>query len=182
MVWKSPSGKLLYRVGDVLISTNTQNPSEWFGGSWQLLCPGKTLVCIDSNDADFNIIEKTGGEKVHTLSLSEIPNHSHDASSGSAGDHSHSASTGSAGNHNHTLYLKDDIKGGVGSAMRVMTKASHNDSTASAIEYAGAHTHSVSINNAGSHSHSISVSASGGSSSHNNLQPFMVVYIWVRIA
>lgn len=62
MIWKSPNGQLLYRVGDVMISTNSQNPSAFFGGTWQLLCPGRTLVCVDTNDNDFNNVKKQVGE------------------------------------------------------------------------------------------------------------------------
>ncbi|MFQ6874865.1 MAG: hypothetical protein ACLRSQ_10500 [Coprobacillus cateniformis] len=48
-----------------------------------------------------------------------------------------------------------------------------------ATKYAGEHSHSVVINSCGGHSHVLSLTGSGNS---QNLQPFMAVYIWVRIA
>ena len=38
---------------------------------------GRVSVGFDSDDSDFNIIGKHGGEKTHTLTVSEIPSHSH---------------------------------------------------------------------------------------------------------
>lgn len=39
---------------------------------------GRTLVGKDSTDTDFNELGKTGGEKTHTLTVSEMPSHGHD--------------------------------------------------------------------------------------------------------
>ena len=38
---------------------------------------GKVSVGLDTNDADFNTIGKTGGEKTHVLSVYEMPQHNH---------------------------------------------------------------------------------------------------------
>lgn len=39
---------------------------------------GRTLVGKDSTDTDFNTLGKTGGEKTHTLTVSEMASHTHD--------------------------------------------------------------------------------------------------------
>lgn len=39
---------------------------------------GKTVVGKDSTDTDFNTLGKTAGEKTHTLTVDEMPSHTHD--------------------------------------------------------------------------------------------------------
>lgn len=68
---------LTYPVGSVYSSTNSTDPSDLFGGTWKSL-EGMVLVGVDSNDNDFSGSKKTGGEKTHTLTESEMPNHHHE--------------------------------------------------------------------------------------------------------
>ena len=66
-----------YPVGSIYLSVVDINPSRWFGGTWEKIAKGRTLVGVDTNDTDFNTVKKTGGEKKHTLSVNEMPNHIH---------------------------------------------------------------------------------------------------------
>ena len=59
------------------MSVNNTNPSTFFGGTWEAWGAGKVPVGVDTADTDFNAVEKTGGEKTHTLTESEMPKHSH---------------------------------------------------------------------------------------------------------
>ena len=65
-------------VGSIYLSINSTNPSKYFGGTWEQIAKGRTLVGVDQNDTDFNVVKKTGGEKSHTLSINEMPSHNHD--------------------------------------------------------------------------------------------------------
>ena len=170
MTWKSPNGQLLYRIGDVMISTNSENPSTFFGGTWQLLCPGRTLVCVDTNDRDFNKVKKTGGSKYL---------HSHNHSIDSSGTHTHTAYSTSAGSHFHATSSTGYREGANNWRTSGYTGTITNWGYDIATKYAGEHSHSVVINSCGGHSHVLSLTGSGNS---QNLQPFMAVYIWVRIA
>lgn len=58
----------IYPVGSIYISTTATNPSIYLGGTWELYGKGRTIVCRDTSDSDFNTLEKTGGIKDYDLS------------------------------------------------------------------------------------------------------------------
>lgn len=66
-----------YPIGSIFFSANPINPSQFIGGDWEKWGSGKTIVGVDENQTEFNISEKTGGEKKHTLIENEIPEHDH---------------------------------------------------------------------------------------------------------
>lgn len=52
------------RVGDILISTISSNPSkDYVGTTWEAFGQGRCLVGVDTSDTDFNEVLKTGGSK-----------------------------------------------------------------------------------------------------------------------
>ena len=55
---------LMYPVGSIYLSTNSINPSEYFGGEWEQWGKGRVPVGVDMSDSDFNSVEKIGGNKV----------------------------------------------------------------------------------------------------------------------
>lgn len=71
-----------YPVGSIYLSVNDTNPSKWFGGTWEQIAKGRTLVGVDTSQTEFNTVKKTGGEKTHTLSVNEMPSHSHGTQAG----------------------------------------------------------------------------------------------------
>ena len=71
----------LYPVGSIYTNaTNNTNPATLLGfGTWTAFGAGRVAVGFDSGDSDFNSAEETGGAKTHTLTLAQIPAHSHTA-------------------------------------------------------------------------------------------------------
>ena len=69
--------KTIYPVGSIYMSVSATNPGSIIGGTWVLWGSGRVPVCVNGNDSDFNTVEKTGGEKKHTLTVNEIPPHWH---------------------------------------------------------------------------------------------------------
>lgn len=186
-MFRTINGKELYRIGDCIISVNAENPSKNFGGTWQLLCPGRTLVCVDTNDGDFNSLKKTGGSKSVTLTTSQIPSHTH-----SQNAHSHNAYSDGAGSHQHyefrngaptTSDLNTSQPPGTWATSTYtdqpysMRSNARGEANVGLSSINGWHSHGIGVYNA-----TATNNATGGSGSHTNLQPFMAVYIWVRVA
>lgn len=67
-----------FPIGYIYMSTSSTNPSVYFGGTWVRIAKGQTLIGVDENDNDFSSAKLTGGEKEHTLTIDEMPSHSHD--------------------------------------------------------------------------------------------------------
>lgn len=68
---------LIYPVGSIHMSVNSANPSTYFGGTWVSWGAGRVPVGVNTSDSSFSTVEKTGGAKTHTLTVNEMPSHSH---------------------------------------------------------------------------------------------------------
>ena len=61
-----------YPIGAIYLSVSDTNPSQWFGGTWELIAQGRTLVGVDTTQTEFNTVKKIGGEKTHVLTVAEL--------------------------------------------------------------------------------------------------------------
>ena len=62
-----------YKIGDIFITTNSENPADRFGGTWQKL-PEETFLMTSSSNYT---VKSTGGENEVTLTINHIPPHTH---------------------------------------------------------------------------------------------------------
>ena len=70
--------KKRYYVGKIIMDTANVNPATYLGfGTWTLWGAGRVPVGVDTTDSDFNSVEKTGGEKKHTMTIAELVEHDH---------------------------------------------------------------------------------------------------------
>jgi len=69
----------VYPVGSIYINAAvTTNPATLLGfGTWAAFGTGRTMVGYDSGDTDFDTLQETGGSKTHTLTVAQIPAHTH---------------------------------------------------------------------------------------------------------
>lgn len=70
-----------YPVGSIFLAVNNINPATFFGGTWEQI-KDRFLLCAGSTYKAGN----TGGEASHTLTISEMPSHNHEAVSTSGSD------------------------------------------------------------------------------------------------
>lgn len=120
----------IYPIGSIFISTNTTNPSTYFGGNWERI-KGRFLLAAD--DSTYKI-GSTGGEATHKLTINEMPSHTHRV----------------YGYYNMTPQGGNYVAGGV-----VSTVPQHYGNYPE---------------------------KTGGDKPHNNMPPYLVVYIWKRIS
>ena len=68
---------LMFPIGSTYITQTNQNPSEILEfGIWERF-NGKISLGLDETEEDFDTIGKTGGEKEHILTISELAGHRH---------------------------------------------------------------------------------------------------------
>ena len=90
---------------------------------------------------------------------------------GELAKHFHLATTNTNGGHTHTLSLRQrhGSYGGGG-------QASYGDGDVWGGTVVG------TTNNSGNHTHTITVNNTGDGNAHNNMQPYIAVYMWHRTA
>jgi microcystin-dependent protein len=157
---------LVYPVGSIYISVTSTNPGSLFGGTWEAFGTGKTLVGIDTADADFDTVEKTGGAKTVTLTSAQsgLPSHNHIQNA-----HTHIQNA-----HYHDIYAPSSNLAASGTAIGNELVGSGKD--------AGKDTRNATATNQNTTATNIANTAADASSPHTNLQPYIVVYFWQRTA
>lgn len=154
-----------YPVGSIYLSVSPSNPTNFFGGTWVRWGVGRLIAGVDASQTEFNVVEKTGGEKSHVLSTGEMPPHSHTVSGGAC-------TTSVNGGHTHNVYYRSGAANGEGGKLGT---TSNNNGVWDSAAYSGEHAHTVP-------SHTHSVGSSGSGQAHNNLPPYITCYMWKRTA
>jgi len=116
-----------YPVGSIYINAGVAtNPGTLLGfGTWTAFGTGRVIVGVDSSDTDFDTVQETGGSKTdsHSLSIAELPAHTHQLGSNDSG-----TGTGGASNVEFTRSF------GEGNGASV---------TSSSVGSGSAHTHDI---------------------------------------
>ena len=175
----------IYPVGSIYVSVNNTNPSTLFGGTWTQIKDTFLLSAGSSYTAG-----KTGGSATVTLSEAQLPSHTHSGGTTSAaGEHAHTRGTmeitGEFISTDHAVYIGDYSKG-------AFTSSEATDQTTRDHELHGGYptrhkfTASKSwtgeTSQSGSHTHTLTLSSTGSGQAHDNMPPYLVVYMWKRTA
>jgi len=166
-------------VGSIYIGVNSTNPADLFGGgTWERFGNGRVLVSQDPNDVQFDGALEVGGAKTHQLTAAEsgMPGHNHlqNAHNHDSSGHSHAVLNPGTGG-----------EGTVGSAsalFRFGTPGDGNSTYAPAGSVYGGTSAHVTDPNIAATATNQAAPAQNAASAHNNLQPYIVVYMWRRTA
>ena len=154
---------LIYPIGSIYISVDSADPGTLFGGTWEAFGAGRVLVGLDSGDTDFDTAEETGGAKTHTLTVTEMPVHTHVQNS-----HNHTQDS-----HNHVIRSQTATTGSATSYEHGTLDTSSAETEATEVTDG-----KIATNQAAT-----AVNQNAGSDgAHNNLQPYIVVYMFKRTA
>lgn len=148
----------MHPVGSIRMQTSSTNPGTFLGGTWVAWGTGRVPVGIDGGQAEFDSVEETGGAKTHTLSVAEMPSHNHGGATGTTDVQTY---------RNYPSILE----GGAGAAFGLIGGGAFYDRclvTDSGTPYTGPHTHTIP--------------SQGNNAAHNNLQPYIVCYMFKRTA
>ena len=173
---------VVYPVGSIYMSANNVDPSKFIGGTWQALEEGRVLI---GANATYKAGSK-GGEVAHTLTTAEMPVHTHSGSTGNAGEHTHTRGTMNiTGGFTHwdatiTPYKGAFYDNNTEASSKNGAKGQSTHTGYVAFDASRSWTGATSSN--GSHSHTVIVDKAGQGISHNNMQPYLAVYMWQRVS
>lgn len=143
----------LHPVGSIYLSVSDTNPETLFGGKWEQIQDRFLLAAGSTYSAG-----ATGGEATHALTVNEMPSHRHAPSTrDSAGSES-----------GYKRFFTTNLATGSESVARTTTGSGSG-------KYAMTATTISDINEAEYTTYA------GGGAAHNNMPPYLAVYVWKRI-
>ena len=178
---------LAWPVGSVFIAVVATNPNTLLGfGTWSAFGTGRTLVGIDTGDPDFDVVEETGGAKTVTLATAEIPSHTHvqDAHTHTQDAHTHTqdAHTHTQDAHSHTQASTTTATGSTSNRLGTVDTSSTAVNTGNATA-TNQNATAVNQNATATNQNATATNQNtGGGGAHNNVQPYIIVYMWKRTA
>ena len=157
---------VIYPVAAIFQTTSDVNPNDYFG-VWEKI---ENAFLYSSGT---KIVKSIGGEETHTLTLSEMPPHSHSGSTNSTGDHTHTRGTMNiTGSFGCVDVPKCD--GAFTLALGICCQNANGGDNSGPINFNASRSWTGATSSNGSHTHTVTVDYSGDGAAHNNMPPYYV--------
>lgn len=156
----------MFPVGSIYISTNGTNPSTFIGGTWKQIQDTFLLACGETYAAG-----DTGGEAEHILNITEMPSHQHqlpfcanDTAEGATGQ-----------SQQNFIYGKGQRADAIGQKVEMYIDFADRGAEGNELAYRTAFT--------GGNERTSGIDKTvQTNAAHNNMPPYLVVYMWKRTA
>lgn len=155
--------KKIYPVGSIYISTVSTNPATLFGfGTWEAMPAGRVLLAQGKSSwgTTYNA-GSTGGEATHQLTVGELPKHKPNIS----------MNTINLVGNGYNALLDNASSNGI-------ITVSTGNASGGGVDVGPKKNFAINA----SHSHTLTISDVGSNQAHNNIQPYLTVYMWKRIS
>ena len=182
----------IYPVGSIYMSMNSTNPATLLGGGvWEALPTGRVLVGAGTGYTAGG----TGGNKTVTLTVDQMPSHSHANTLAAAGGHSHSRGSmeitgnimgdaiNSIGDSGYANALVFHAEGAFWNTLVTGSFAAYTPTGSQNTwrnNFAASRTWAGATSTVANHNHTITNASTGGGSAVNIEQPWLAVYMWKR--
>lgn len=171
-----------FPVGYVMTTASSVNPGQTHGGTWQLITEG-TFVVAAGNSTKYRQ-GATGGEATHQLTVNEMPSHDHGVTTSTAGNHTHTRGTMNITGEFGCDDRQTNVQSGAFYSQRhyaANTTSEGGDSAWYKFIFDAARSWTGTTSENGNHTHNVDIENTGGNAAHNNLPPYVAMYMWQRI-
>lgn len=187
---------IIYPVGSYYETTNANfNPNTaWSGTTWTRISDGRALIAGGGSSG--YTVGSTYGEKTHTITTAEMPQHKHTVTAGTVADHTHGPGTYkitgkiTCTDDNEPLTFADGF-----SSTGALSMGGHQGSGGGVtVSEGGGCYNSISLSADkdhgwsgataanGGHTHTMTVGNTGSSTAMSLVQPSQAVARWLRTA